>query len=89
MSTLPCERALASCHVPVNVRVCFGDEVADLMCLYVVRISRVDTQLGPAVRLTAVDRQQHDAELLVAHPAHRRHSVYSSKLAATPGQPWS
>jgi len=61
---------------------CFGDEVADLMCLYVVRISRVDTQLGPAVRLTAVDRQQHDTELLVAHPAHT--GVTASTLANLP-----
>jgi len=62
-------------HLPADVRVCFGDEVADLARLNAVRVGRVDPQLGPAVRQTTVDRQQHDSELHVAHPARHAHAT--------------
>ena len=43
------------------------------MCLDVVRISRIDAQLRPAVCLTEVNCNQQDAELSVAHSAQHDH----------------
>lgn len=60
-------------RLPANLWVWFGDEEADLTILYAICISWVDTDVGPAVRLTAVYGNQHDAKLSIAQPARHVH----------------